>query len=152
MRIEFGNMWDVFGETDLFCFTANSIVKRNGELVCGCGMAKQVADRFPNVPVFFGGQVTETCGSGGEFGLLIAKLRPRPSVAAFQTKLDWRAKSPLDLIEFSTNQLASLANHYPDARFDLNFPGIGRGGLSVGEVLPILERLADNVHIWRFKR
>lgn len=152
MKLEFGNMWDVFGETDLFCFTANSIVKRNGRLVMGCGMAKQVADRYPNLSIYFGAQVAGTCGVGGTFGLIIAKLRPRPSVAAFQTKWDWRVKSSLKLIEFSVEQLTSLANRFPNARFDLNTPGIGYGKLSVEDVLPVLKRLPDNVHIWRSRR
>ena len=56
-----------------------------------------------------------------------------------------------ELIKISTSMLGELANVYTNTRFDLNFPGIGNGHLSKDEILPIISKLPDNVHIWEYK-
>ncbi len=40
MILKTGNMWDRFGEVDLFCITINGTFKADGSLVMGIGIAK----------------------------------------------------------------------------------------------------------------
>lgn len=47
--LERGNMFDVWGNTDLFLFTSNPIVNKQGLAVMGRGIAKQLADKHPEV-------------------------------------------------------------------------------------------------------
>lgn len=49
MILEKGNMWDVFGNTQLFYITTNPIVNANGEAVMGRGIALEAAKRFPTI-------------------------------------------------------------------------------------------------------
>jgi hypothetical protein len=50
---------DIFSQADAdaICFTSNGIVKSNGELVMGAGIAKQFRERWPELPKFFGNWV-----------------------------------------------------------------------------------------------
>ena len=148
MVLEHGDVWSVFGKTDLFLITTNSFIKRDGRLVMGRGIALEATKRIPHVAKVFGDKVTSRCGHLGNYGLLIWKRRKEQSIAIFQVKRFFSDSAELELITMSAKQLASLAEKYPDARFDLNFPGIGFGKLNREEVLPIIEQLPDNVHVW----
>lgn len=148
MILESGNMWKIFPHSDLFCITTNSHLTLNGELVMGRGIAFEAKQKLPQLPRQFGTMIRQSYGHLGRYGLLILKRRPRPSVAAFQVKRHFSDAADLSLIEFSVQLLADLALKYPSARFDLNFPGIGNGRLSRAEVLPIVLKLPDNVHVW----
>lgn len=162
MRFQYGNMWDVFGETDLFCITTNSFIKSNGNLVMGAGIAKAAVEQIPGIANFFGASVLSSCGHLGSYGLLLWKRRPRgailrglpdeQSVAAFQVKWDFSKPANYILIEHSVFQLAKLARKYPLSRFDLNYPGVGNGKLDRRKVREHLEKLPNNVHVWQFKR
>ena len=148
MVLEHGDMWSVFGETDLFCITTNSFIRKDGQLVMGRGIALAVKKRVPNIAKMLGDRINHL----RDYGLVILKRRPLQSLAAFQVKRYFKDVASLELIKMSAKQLASLADEYPNARFDLNFPGIGAGSLKREEVLPIIERLPDNVHVWDFSK
>ena len=95
MVLEVGDMWSVFGKTDLFCITTNSFIRKDGQLVMGRGIALATKKRVPNIAKMLGDRIN------GDYGLLIcslrsasnwrirwfsAKRRPEQSVAAFQVK------------------------------------------------------------------
>ena len=44
-----GDMWRVFDEVDYFVITTNAIIKRNGAVVMGAGIAKQMRDKYPGI-------------------------------------------------------------------------------------------------------
>lgn len=150
---EYGDMWSVFDDTDLFLFTANATVRRDGALVMGRGIAKDVAEEFPKLPYKFGAALDAM--HTREYCLLIPNDWPddkRFKVGAFQVKIRWQAKAHLVLIATSTRMLYTLAGvKYPQLRFDLNFPGIGNGGLDPKKVKGIIDCLPSNVHVWRFE-
>ena len=139
----------------VYLFTANSIVKPNGELVMGRGIAKAVKDSYPGIDKVFGKRIP----FGSRFGLSKVyfqadiwdekwgayKIIP---IYAFQTKTDYRHSSPLDLIEYSVSKLKEEAESYPDVTYHLPFPGCGNGGRTNEEVLPLLQCLPDNVLIY----
>lgn len=160
MLIEIGDMWSVYDKTDLFIFTANSFITREHKLVMGAGLALEVNSRVPYVARYLGGKILEIGHQpkylGKAFlpfqrfyGLAIWKRKPEQSVAAFQVKYHFKDYADTELIERSAMILKELAEKYPNARFDMNFPGIGCGHLPESRVRPIISSLPDNVHVWR---
>lgn len=151
MIMEKGDMWSVFGKTDFFLVTTNPIVRKDGACVMGAGIAKQFAERYPKGPYNLGAEIREHTERGfllecGMFGRYDSQ-----SVGFFMVKDYWANKAKLRIIRDSARKLRDWANINHEIRFDLNFPGIGNGGLTKKEVLPMLEDLPDNVHIWEYE-
>lgn len=140
-----GDMWSVFDEVDYFVITTNSIVKNNGALVMGAGIAKQVRDKWPGIDVEIGDAIEKICGSGGKYGLLLGN-----KIGVFQVKYHFKDMANLDLIKRSALDLEEYARTNPDKTYALNYPGIGNGRLKRWAVDPLLENLPDNVQIWTF--
>ena len=68
-------------------------------------------------------------------------------------KSHWKEPARLDIIEQSCKVLSYFLAKYPEiSRVDLNFPGIGNGKLKREDVLPLIEQLPDNVHVWEYER
>lgn len=153
----FGNMWSVLDETDLFLFTANATIKNNGALVMGRGMARRVRDRFPGIDKKIGEEIRRTCGAQGRYGLLVSNqwrkryAEDKMSMGAFQVKRHFRDQASVALIEYAADGLKRFVRENPGLRIDLNYPGIGNGGLTPSVVEPLLRSVPDTVHIWRFE-
>jgi len=143
-KYEYGDMWGVYEKTDAFCITTNSYIKSNGAVVMGRGIAKAARDRFDGIDKELGSKIEHL----SSYGLCTAS---RGVVVAFQVKRHFKEKADLMLIANAALSLRRIANRYPNKRFDLNFPGIGNGGLSVSKVRPAVEVLPENVHVWRFE-
>jgi len=157
MILERGDMWSVFGKTDLFLITTNPIMRKDGAVVMGRGIAKQVADKFPGLPWDFGRYLQQFSvlhrrpytGNLGMYG--------GQDIGFFMVKDHWREPAQLSIIEQSVQSMLN-AMHYrgipggipPRLRWDLNFPGIGNGKLKREDVLPLIEKLPDNVHVWEY--
>lgn len=73
-----------------------------------------------------------------------------PELHLFQVKYHWADDADLNLVKFSTSMLKDWATARPQRLFALNFPAIGNGRLSPKDVLPIVDTLPDNVHVWQF--
>lgn len=153
MILEKGNMWDIFGKTDMFLITTNPVVTKLGKAVMGRGIAKEAADRYPELPFVFANIIRQyakddiSCGPIGEFD--------GQHIGYFMVKDHWAAPALPEVIKKSVYELECWLSWAlkctPDARFDLNFPGIGNGKLAREEVLPLIEQLPDCVHVWEFK-
>ncbi len=148
MRLMYGNMWDEFGSVDLFMITTNSYVEQSGELVMGRGIAGQAKHDFPQIAKDFGSMVLKECGHLGKYGVLIHPEWPHVHIGAFQVKYSFSTKASLDLIQYSVNELISYLD--PSVMVALNFPGIGNGGLKRSKVLPIINKLPNNVYVWQY--
>lgn len=152
MILERGNMFSMWGKTDLFLFTSNPLVNKQGLAVMGRGIAKQVADRHPEIRKDFGGMLSSDflfypTDLIGEYG--------GQAVGYFMVKDHWREPARLAIIEASVNATISTLEVHASygldvGRIDLNFPGIGNGRLRREDVLPIIERLPDTVHVWEY--
>lgn len=145
MILEHGDMWDIFDYTNHFIFTGNNYIKQNGALVMGRGIAREVRDRFPGVDLAIGKQV-DVRTKHGFYGLILGR-----HIGVFQVKRHFGEAADLGLISDSAFILSDVAGRNPENRFDMNFPGIGNGHLKYNDVLPIIQNLPDNVHIWTFK-
>lgn len=139
-------MWNAFHDTDAFCITTNSYIRNDGELVMGRGIAKVAKQTFEDLPKAFGEKIDHL----ETYGLIPSNRNEIDKFVAFQVKTHFRNQADLDLIGKSAEGLLQMAEKYPDKRFDLNFPGIGNGGRKQDEVMPIIEDLPKNVHVWRF--
>ena len=139
----------------VYLFTANSTIKTNGELVMGRGIAKAVRDNYPDIAKKFGMKIP----FGDRFGL--EKIYFQTDIYdekwegyrvipiyAFQTKIDFRTSSPLDLIEYSVSKLKDESETNPDIIYHLPFPGCGNGGRTKEEILPLIQCLPNNVLVY----
>ncbi len=124
-------------------FTANSVVKANGELVVGAGNALAAAVAVTGLAKKFGYLVTAEPDRRIHTALLQDGI-----IASFQTKLHWKNDSPLWLVEESVLALKALALDHDTWTFHLPMPAVGRGGLSKELVLPLLEQLPNNVLVY----
>lgn len=147
---EFGDMWSVYNETDAFLFTGNSYLRKDGALVMGRGLARQVRDRVKGSDQRFGRAIKEMSGHLGEYNVAWS-TKASEKIGVFQVKYHFKDDADLSLIERSAEKLHQQIRKYPPNRVDLNFPGIGNGGQSVSDVKPIIDSLPDCVHIWRYR-
>lgn len=147
MILEKGNMWDVFGKTELFMITTNPIKRKDGAIVMGRGIAKEVKDRFPDLPLRFGNHFPNGYLLSGQPTGLIGRFDGQ-AIGWFMVKDHWAEEAKLSIITNSLEDLIEWADQWK--RIDLNFPGIGNGKLSREDVLPLLEVLPDNVHVWEY--
>ena len=142
MILEKGNMWSVFGNTDLFLITTNPIIRKDGAVVMGRGIAKQAKDKFPRLPYDFAATLRNQPDMNvDEIGKYDGQY-----IGYFMVKSHWREPARLSIIAESCTQLSQSSNLW--TRVDLNFPGIGNGKLKREDVLPLLQGLPDNVHVW----
>jgi hypothetical protein len=148
MQRQRGDMWSAWDEAGLFLITTNSCINQRGELVMGRGIARQAKEIWPKLPKALGRTILEVCGHLGEYGLLISDRWPLLKLGAFQVKRHWREKARLSVLQRSAEMLGVWAEAHPKVEVHLNFPGIGHGGLLPQEVLPFIEVLPDNVHVW----
>ena len=144
---EFGDMWSVWEETDLFLITTNaSLGGRNGALAMGRGIALQARNRLRGIDQLLGSAIGT---SGRRYGLLISPKWPKVKLGLFQVKFDYWDPAVPELIRLSTDLLMAWLKEHPGVRVDLNFPGIGYGKLPIAIVLPIISVLPRSVHIWQ---
>lgn len=144
MRILIKDIFEDIDKLDFIGITTNSTLNSKGHLVMGAGNAKQAKELCPILPEIFGKKIKEGSGNLNFYGIL-----KYYNYFAFQTKLNWKDKSPLWVVEKSIDQLLEISLKHSDKQFGLPFPAINHGGLSVDLVKPLLEKLPDNVTIYK---
>lgn len=127
----------------IYLFTANSVVTSNGKLVMGAGVAKAVRDTYKGIDTLFGSKIVHM----DVFCLQFVEWNG-VWIGAFQTKIDWREASPLNVVQSSINMLTSVANKRPNHTFHLPCPAVNHGGRRIEDILPMLESLPDNVIVY----
>ena len=136
MRVRYGDIWERF-PTEFVVVPANIGWRKTGANVMGRGMAKQAAERFPELPEWWG-YYCRTMGADTP-----VMLHPQHRVIMFPTKpldeeqphLSWRQDSDLKLIWRSAAQLAAVVTM---EGISLPMVGCGNGRLTPELVLPIL--------------
>lgn len=162
MKLEFGNILDM--EADTICITTNGFVKRNGEAVMGRGIAKQIADLFPEIPRVLGscinnfGNKVSLLGNFASINLVSFPVKPKTVIfngnnvvshtinnyKIGDTVPGFHAKADLEIIEQSALQLVAMCNHTQWKRIILPYPGCGAGELDWSDVKPILDSILDD--------
>lgn len=143
MILEQGDMWSAFGK-GIFAITTNPIVRKDGAVVMGAGIALEAKTRYPSLPYDFAKQLAKGYHEIGYIGTYDEVF-----VWWFMVKEHWIAPANPDIIKKSVHRLVQHSEAIGNRqRIDLNFPGIGNGKLRREDVLPLIARLPDNVHIW----
>lgn len=162
MILETGDIWSVFGKSDLWLFTGNSYITKKDELVMGRGLAKEVKDRYAEVPKKLVERIQrprlrdsfETKIAWSIYGVTFIPFEFPPDsdegfyLGVFQVKRHFKDKAELSLIGHSVLALQNAIRQYEFNRVDLNRPGVGWGALNWEHVYPIVAELPDCVHIW----
>lgn len=131
-------------DSDLALFTGNSTIRRDGGLVMGRGLARQVRDRLPGVDR----AIAQAIDRRTTYGVAVAdSFRVgRAAVGAFQVKRFWGDAADLGLIAHSVACLNTFLTPKPaDYRVILNYPGIGNGRLTLKQVAPLIAGLDARV-------
>ena len=130
MREISGNLWS--SDADVICVTTNGVIKRDGTLVMGAGVAKQAALRYPELPSVFAAHVRKygntPCAYTAPDGRIIVSL---------PTKHDWRKSSDLRLIITS---LVMIRCMFLNQTVALPRPGCSNGGLKWSDVQKYVSR------------
>jgi len=148
-----GNIFDPNLGADAICVTTNGVVKSNGELVMGAGIAKQFAERYPGLAKALGDHIST-------YGNRVCHIGHRPSINqlkadptlkgwdifSFPTKHHWRDPSDLKLIAQSARTLVlGLDKFWPEyKKIILPRPGCGLGGLKWADVKAVIEPILDD--------
>jgi O-acetyl-ADP-ribose deacetylase (regulator of RNase III) len=135
-----GNIFDV-KDADAICVTTNGVVKANGELVMGKGIALEFAKRYPGLAAHFGKVVKYN----GNRVFMFMTEPDQAQVVSFPTKNHWKDGSDIDLIIQSAKELVYLTTRYSWVKVVLPRPGCGLGGLDwEKEVKPAIENILDD--------
>jgi len=134
------DLWDPRFDGCWRGITTNGVVKINGELVMGAGVAKQARDRYPGIAARLGRLVRE-------YGNVVHLLPPE-RLFTFPTKHRWREASDPQLIVNSANRLVQAIEEHRVWDVILPAPGCSNGGLAWGDVeLLLVPILGDRVTI-----
>ena len=140
-----GNIWDC--DADAIVITTNGIVKGNGSLVMGRGLALQATQMIPGIDYQLGQLVSTSGNHVYEITSYVA------TIFSFPTKHNWRSPSDPLLIARSAKELKDLVDspdHAHLKKIVMPRVGCGLGQLSWPMVVePLLQRIGldDRFHI-----
>lgn len=130
MKEKQGNIWKQ--NSQFVCVTTNGVVKHNGELVMGAGIALEAKQKFPELPKRLGTLVHT-------FGNLPFYLEDI-GIISFPTKNHFKENSDIKLIERSAKEIAAFVIIRNDLKsIALPRPGCGNGRLNWQDVKKVLE-------------
>lgn len=122
--------------------TTNQVVKADGRLVMGAGIARTFRDQFLDLDKIWGRQ-TEFKKSS-----LTVSWDYLPYVLiGFPTKYHWRDPSDIRLIRKSLRKLEELVDYYNFDRILMTRPGCGNGGFRWSEIYKEMKHLDDRYTI-----
>lgn len=142
-----GDIWSELGNSCIIFITTNSVTNKKGDLVMGAGSAKQAKDRFPKLPKIWGKAVRQFRDL--DYHIIITEIEDNIFVGALQTKRDWKASSPKNLVIKSLKKLQEYAKLNPTVNFHSVMPGINHGKLNIQEVKPYTDLCPDNITFWQ---
>ena len=137
---------EMFRAPGFIIVTTNSFLTSEVKLVMGRGAAYDLKVIVPGIDLIFGKMINETCGHLGRYGLIFHER-----YGAAQVKYRFNEKARLDLVRYTMRKLSEVAKRDEKTIYNINYPGIGNGGLKEHEVRPILQMLPINVHVWKRK-
>jgi hypothetical protein len=134
-----GDLWSYEDRKGfIILIPTNGFIKNDGTGVMGAGVARQAAERYPDLPRLLGESLQRR-------GNVVSRLTQQ--FYSFPTKHEWMDDSDLKLIRKSTKRLRAIAEANPNIKYILPKPGTGNGRLAWEKVKPIVETLPDNVFV-----
>ena len=144
-RLDYSANWE---SPDVYLFTGNSYITKNKKLVMGRGAALACRDLFKDCDKQFACKIL-TSKYTPNYYVEFIELAPNKLLGAFQVKYNFADSADIELIKKSTDRLVHIATQKPNVTFHMNFPGIGYGGLPLNSVLPIVDKLPNNVILYK---
>lgn len=139
MKIKKENIFGSEQKYDAICVTTNGIVRNNGRLVMGAGVAKAFKEKYPGLDLELGKKVSQY----GNVPFVI--YRQGTAIVSFPTKHNWRHKSDIGLIMNSAKTLVKITSGRFWTSVALTPPGCGNGGLDwKTQVEPALKGILDD--------
>lgn len=136
---------EILKKADAICFTSNGMIKANGELVMGAGIAKAFRDRWPTLSEYFGKFVKNGGNTVHRLNVYDSLTDRYMDIASFPTKHHWRNPSDLALIKRSAEALLKMADDNKWKSIYLPRPGVGLGGLNwETQVKPVIKDILDD--------
>lgn len=130
-----GNIWD-FHPKNSIIITTNMVVKRNGHLVMGKGLALEMRKRYPEFPALVAHHHSKV------------KYWVHYNVFTFPTKYHWRGNSDINLIHKGLNELLTIVSLSKLSKFDKIYVpplGCGNGNLDwENEVKPLMKQILND--------
>jgi len=129
--------------------TLNNVIKYDGSLVMGAGIAKSYADKFPLLARNWGMLIQGIAESGHtDYHVVIDGPRFWNKdvlyLVGVQTKRHWKDPSDIELIVESCKKLRDLADLLHWERIICPAFGCGYGGLQFKEIEKKLEKILDD--------
>jgi len=142
-----GDFWGLAEQdgVDAIVCTLNTVLKKDGTLVMGAGIAQQFAERMAWLPDRWGIRTKLMVERYHSKTYPFVERDEGRHIVGIHTKLDWKEPSPLWLIERSIKQLYIIANSLDWKSILMTKPGCGYGSLSwERQVRPLIKDvLAD---------
>jgi hypothetical protein len=135
MKYARGNIWTIHNPAPV-CITTNGIIKNDGTLVMGAGIALQAKQRFPELP----GKLADAVSQHGNHTLYM----PDENIFSFPTKHDWKDKSDLALIAQSATELLIITEKVGFTEVYLPKPGCANGQLDWEDVKNVISVILDD--------
>ena len=129
-----GDLWEFHNQGWVVAITTNGKVGGNGRNVMARGTARQAAERFPALPQLLGEKISRDGNHVFDLGAGLVSFPVEHT--------PWEVPD-LRLIRQSGRELRELADTRGWQRIIVPRPGCGGGGLSWGEVRPLLEPYFD---------
>lgn len=140
------DLWDraKHSDVDLLICTTNNVIKNNGALVMGAGVAAQFCNYFKYVEFAWGKQISKL---DPDYGFLLDGPRNWGNnsiyLGALQTKRNWRDPSDIDLIVRSSKKMKAAVDLFGFQKVIMSRPGCGNGQLTWAKVRSKLKFLDD---------
>ena len=125
-----GDLWEYHDQGYVVAITTNGKVSRSGSSVMARGTAKQAAERYPQLPKLLGELVNRSGNHVYDLGMRMVSFPVEHT--------PWEVPD-LQLITQSCRELRALADRNGWQQVIVPRPGCGGGGLSWGDVRPLLE-------------
>lgn len=138
MKVINGDFWVAASDYQGLVCTTNGVVKQNGELVMGAGIAKDFSLRYPYLPAVLGRAVSRYGNNVYVYSDISGQY-----LISLPTKHNWKEPSSIGLIQQSINQLVLITTALMLDSVLMTPPGCGMGGLDFSDVEGIISKLDD---------
>ncbi len=144
MKVETIDIWEL--KDYLKVIPTNLGWTKTGENVMGAGLAKQAAERYPDLTMIYG----EACQEmrWGPTGLILYEdliLFPVKPVNYGYPHLSWKAHASFDLIAQMLTKLHTLARQDKDIKVAIPLIGTGNGKLDKGAIITMISTKLDKL-------
>jgi len=150
MKEVIGDFWEWSRDfqPDAIVCTTNKVVKGNGRLVMGAGIAKEFRNRYEDLDLDWGKRLKLNQKLNVMVSLTYEytdEFKSPLYLVAFPTKYDWKKNSHHHLITLSCKSLKNIADIFDWRSILMTRPGCGNGGLNWFDVKHnIIDQILDD--------